>query len=106
MSLLTSAALQGVPQARARIFGHVLNPSGKRSPHKILRKKFIGDKVARPVVPTLTTSRMTTPSSSLARRNSYAKQKSVVAAWTWGACVLGVDLLLGGVLAAPMYTCP
>ncbi|XP_064983409.1 uncharacterized protein LOC135648911 isoform X3 [Musa acuminata AAA Group] len=48
MSLLTAAALQGVAlaQARARIFGHVLNPLGKRSPHKILRKKLIGDKVA------------------------------------------------------------
>ncbi|XP_064983400.1 uncharacterized protein LOC135623881 [Musa acuminata AAA Group] len=48
MSLLTAAALQGVAlaQARARIFGHVLNPLGKRSPRKILRKKLIGDKVA------------------------------------------------------------
>ncbi|CAL9120536.1 unnamed protein product [Musa textilis] len=45
-SLLTAAALQGVAEARARIFGHVLNPTGKRSPHKILRKKLIGDKVA------------------------------------------------------------
>lgn len=45
-SLLTAAALQGVAEARARIFGHVLNPSGKRSPHKILRKKLIGEKVA------------------------------------------------------------
>lgn len=44
--LLCSAALQGVTEARARIFGHVLNPTGKRSPHKILRKKLIGDKVA------------------------------------------------------------
>ncbi|PKA56074.1 hypothetical protein AXF42_Ash015559 [Apostasia shenzhenica] len=45
-SLLCSAALQGVAEARARIFGHVLNPTGRRSPHKILRKKLIGDKVA------------------------------------------------------------
>ncbi|CAL9185747.1 small ribosomal subunit protein mS33-like [Musa acuminata AAA Group] len=45
-SLLTAAALQGVAEARARIFGHILNPTGKRSPHKILRKKLIGDKVA------------------------------------------------------------
>ncbi|THU50449.1 hypothetical protein C4D60_Mb06t20340 [Musa balbisiana] len=45
-NLLTAAALQGVAEARARIFGHVLNPTGKRSPHKILRKKLIGDKVA------------------------------------------------------------
>ncbi|XP_074556499.1 uncharacterized protein LOC141812369 [Curcuma longa] len=45
-SLLKAAALQGVTEARARIFGHVLNPLGKRSPHKILRKKLIGEKVA------------------------------------------------------------
>ncbi|CAD5178784.1 unnamed protein product [Musa acuminata subsp. burmannicoides] len=45
-NLLTAAALQGVAEARARIFGHILNPTGKRSPHKILRKKLIGDKVA------------------------------------------------------------
>ncbi|KAJ8475721.1 hypothetical protein OPV22_019448 [Ensete ventricosum] len=45
-SLLAAAAVQGVAEARARIFGHVLNPTGKRSPHKILRKKLIGDKVA------------------------------------------------------------
>ncbi|XP_031503823.1 uncharacterized protein LOC116266655 [Nymphaea colorata] len=44
--ILTSAALKGVTEARARIFGHVLNPTGQRSPHKILRKKLIGDKVA------------------------------------------------------------
>ncbi|XP_008809900.2 uncharacterized protein LOC103721453 [Phoenix dactylifera] len=25
------------------MFGHILNPTGKRSPHKILRKKLIGD---------------------------------------------------------------
>ncbi|XP_038975183.1 uncharacterized protein LOC103700770 [Phoenix dactylifera] len=45
-SLLTAAAVKGVTEARARIFGHILNPTGKRSPHKILRKKLIGDKVA------------------------------------------------------------
>ncbi|WOL02161.1 hypothetical protein Cni_G10880 [Canna indica] len=45
-SLLTTVALQGVAEARARIFGHILNPTGKRSPHKILRKKLIGEKVA------------------------------------------------------------
>ncbi|XP_020576696.1 uncharacterized protein LOC110022210 [Phalaenopsis equestris] len=44
-SLLCSAALQGVTEARARIFGHVLNPTGRRAPHKILRKKLIGDKI-------------------------------------------------------------
>lgn len=44
--LLQEAALRGVTEARARIFGHVLNPTGQRSPHKILRKKLKGDQVA------------------------------------------------------------
>ncbi|GAB2282671.1 hypothetical protein Dimus_017208 [Dionaea muscipula] len=35
-----------VDEARARIFGHVLSPIGKRSPHKLLRKKLIGDELA------------------------------------------------------------
>ncbi|XP_011080148.1 uncharacterized protein LOC105163487 [Sesamum indicum] len=45
-NVLAEAAKRGVTEARARIFGHVLNPTGQRSPHKILRKKLIGDKVA------------------------------------------------------------
>lgn len=45
-NVLAEAALKGVTEARARIFGHVLNPTGQRSPHKLLRKKLIGDKVA------------------------------------------------------------
>ncbi|XP_068649518.1 small ribosomal subunit protein mS33-like [Aristolochia californica] len=45
-SLLASAAVKGVTEARAAIFGHVLNPTGQRSAHKILRKKLIGEKVA------------------------------------------------------------
>ncbi|KAM0009042.1 putative ribosomal protein S27/S33 [Helianthus debilis subsp. tardiflorus] len=45
-SLLVQAAVRGVTEARARIFGHVLNPTGQRSAHKILRKKLIGEKVA------------------------------------------------------------
>ncbi|KAL7113239.1 hypothetical protein ACP275_04G049700 [Erythranthe tilingii] len=45
-NVLAEAATKGVTEARARIFGHVLNPTGQRSPHKILRKKLIGDKVA------------------------------------------------------------
>ncbi|KAJ3669653.1 hypothetical protein LUZ60_011603 [Juncus effusus] len=45
-NLLTAAALKGVNEARAAIFGHVVNPTGRRSVHKILRKKLIGDKVA------------------------------------------------------------
>ncbi|KAK9106888.1 hypothetical protein Syun_022899 [Stephania yunnanensis] len=45
-SMLISAATKGVTEARARIFGHVLNPTGQRSPHKILRKKLIGEKVS------------------------------------------------------------
>lgn len=44
--ILETAVTQGVAEARARIFGHVLNPTGQRSPHKILRKKLIGEKVA------------------------------------------------------------
>ncbi|XP_057465964.1 uncharacterized protein LOC130755561 isoform X2 [Actinidia eriantha] len=43
--LLAEAAIGGVTEARAKIFGHVLNPTGQISPHKILRKKLIGDKV-------------------------------------------------------------
>ncbi|XP_024975412.1 28S ribosomal protein S33, mitochondrial-like [Cynara cardunculus var. scolymus] len=45
-SMLAQAAVRGVTEARAAIFGHVLNPTGQRSAHKILRKKFIGEKVA------------------------------------------------------------
>uniref|UniRef100_A0A251VMD4 Small ribosomal subunit protein mS33 n=2 Tax=Helianthus annuus TaxID=4232 RepID=A0A251VMD4_HELAN len=45
-SLLAQAAVRGVAEARAHVFGHVLNPTGQRSAHKILRKKFIGEKVA------------------------------------------------------------
>lgn len=44
--MLAAAINQGVPEARARIFGHQLNPSGKKSPHKILRMKLFGEKVA------------------------------------------------------------
>lgn len=44
--LLAEAAIKGVTEARARIFGHVLNPTGQRSAHKILRKKLIGEKVS------------------------------------------------------------
>ncbi|KDP43136.1 hypothetical protein JCGZ_26669 [Jatropha curcas] len=44
--ILAAAVTKGVTEARARIFGHVLNPTGLRSPHKILRKKLIGEKVA------------------------------------------------------------
>ncbi|CAN4103088.1 unnamed protein product [Withania somnifera] len=45
-NVLAAAAIEGVAEARARIFGHVLNPTGQRSSHKILRKKLIGDKVS------------------------------------------------------------
>lgn len=45
-NVLTDAAKKSVELARVRIFGHVLNPTGQRSPHKILRKKLIGEKVA------------------------------------------------------------
>ncbi|OWM85722.1 hypothetical protein CDL15_Pgr029145 [Punica granatum] len=43
---MAAAVSRGVTEARARIFGHMLNPTGQRSPHKILRKKLIGEKVA------------------------------------------------------------
>ncbi|XVF53839.1 hypothetical protein PTKIN_Ptkin05aG0131200 [Pterospermum kingtungense] len=45
-SMLASAVIAGVTEARARIFGHILNPTGQKSLHKILRKKLFGDKVA------------------------------------------------------------
>lgn len=45
-SILTAAITSGVTEARARIFGHVLNPTGQKTAHKILRKKLIGEKVA------------------------------------------------------------
>ncbi|KAK8711924.1 hypothetical protein V6N13_147180 [Hibiscus sabdariffa] len=44
--MLASAVVVGVTEARARVFGHILNPTGQRSAHKVLRKKLIGDKVA------------------------------------------------------------
>lgn len=45
-SALAAAATKGVDEARARIFGHILNPTGQRSAHKILRKKLIGENVS------------------------------------------------------------
>ncbi|KAF8030711.1 hypothetical protein BT93_D0023 [Corymbia citriodora subsp. variegata] len=45
-SLMTAAMTRGVTEARARIFGQILNPTAQRSPHKLLRKKLIGEKVA------------------------------------------------------------
>lgn len=45
-NILATVVASGLTEARAKIFGHVLNPTGQRSPHKILRKKLIGDKVA------------------------------------------------------------
>lgn len=44
--LVAQSAIAGLTEARARIFGHVLNPTGQRSPHKLLRKKLIGEKIA------------------------------------------------------------
>ncbi|WCJ33263.1 hypothetical protein M5689_014637 [Euphorbia peplus] len=44
--ILAAAVTKGIPEARARIFGHVLNPTGQKSSHKLLRKKLIGEKVA------------------------------------------------------------
>ncbi|XP_076882775.1 small ribosomal subunit protein mS33-like [Bidens hawaiensis] len=45
-TMLAQAAVRGVTEARANIFGHIINPTGQRSAHKILRKKFIGEKIA------------------------------------------------------------
>ncbi|KAM7268042.1 hypothetical protein ACFE04_010208 [Oxalis oulophora] len=45
-NILAKAVMVGVDEARARIFGHMLNPTGQRTAHKILRKKLIGEKVA------------------------------------------------------------
>ncbi|OIT38452.1 small ribosomal subunit protein mS33 [Nicotiana tabacum] len=45
-NVLAATAIEGVAEARARIFGHVLNPTGQRSSHKVLRKKLIGEKVS------------------------------------------------------------
>lgn len=45
-NLLAAVVTTGVSEARALIFGHVLNPTGQRSPHKLLRKKLIGKKIA------------------------------------------------------------
>lgn len=45
-SVVAEAAIKGVTEARARIFGHILNPTGQRSAHKVLRKKLIGEKVS------------------------------------------------------------
>ncbi|KAI3440290.1 uncharacterized protein J3R85_003925 [Psidium guajava] len=45
-SLMAAAVTRGVTEARARIFGQSLNPTAQRSPHKLLRKKLIGEKVA------------------------------------------------------------
>ncbi|XP_027337635.1 28S ribosomal protein S33, mitochondrial [Abrus precatorius] len=44
--MVSAAINQGVVEARAMIFGHQLNPTGKKSPHKLLRMKLFGDKVA------------------------------------------------------------
>ncbi|KAE8799859.1 hypothetical protein D1007_24738 [Hordeum vulgare] len=44
--LLTAAVTAGAAEARAAVFGHVVNPSGKRAATKLLRKKLIGEHVA------------------------------------------------------------
>ena len=43
--MVTEAAVRGVVEARAKIFGHVLNLTGQKTGHKILRQPFIGEKV-------------------------------------------------------------
>ncbi|KAK2432013.1 hypothetical protein P8452_49721 [Trifolium repens] len=44
--MLSLAIGEGLSSARANIFGHQLNPTGKKSAHKILRMKMFGEKVA------------------------------------------------------------
>ncbi|KAJ1403561.1 Ribosomal protein S27/S33, mitochondrial, partial [Sesbania bispinosa] len=44
--MVSAAISEGVSEARAKIFGHQLNPSGKKTPHKVLRMKLFGEKVA------------------------------------------------------------
>ena len=44
--ILASAITRGVTEARARIFGHVLNPTAQRTSHKILRKKLVGQQLS------------------------------------------------------------
>ncbi|GLJ43917.1 hypothetical protein SUGI_0915560 [Cryptomeria japonica] len=45
--ILEQAALKGVAEASAKIFGNVWNPTGQRSPHKVLKKRLIGEEIAR-----------------------------------------------------------
>lgn len=44
--LLTAAVTAGATEARAAVFGHAVNPLGKRAATKLLRKKLIGEHVA------------------------------------------------------------
>ncbi|OIW04801.1 hypothetical protein TanjilG_23699 [Lupinus angustifolius] len=44
--IVALALTEGITEARARIFGHQINPTGQKSAHKLLRKKLIGEKVA------------------------------------------------------------
>ncbi|KAG5021904.1 hypothetical protein AAZX31_07G069800 [Glycine max] len=45
-NMLSEAINKGVVESRARIFGHQLNPTGQQTPHKLLRMKLFGEKVA------------------------------------------------------------
>ena len=45
-NMLSAAINKGVVESRARIFGHQLNPTGQQTPHKLLRMKLFGEKVA------------------------------------------------------------
>ncbi|KAL9443872.1 hypothetical protein AB3S75_017114 [Citrus x aurantiifolia] len=45
-NIVAIVATTRLTEARAKIFGHVLNPTGQKSPHKILWEKLISDKVA------------------------------------------------------------
>jgi hypothetical protein len=41
-----AAATADAAEARAAIFGHTVNPTGKRAATKLMRKKLVGDQVA------------------------------------------------------------
>lgn len=44
--LLTAAVTAGAAEARAAVFGHAVNPTGKRAATKLLRKKLVGEQLA------------------------------------------------------------
>ena len=45
-NILTTVVTTWLTKVRAKIFGNVLNPTGQKSPDKILWKKLIGGKLS------------------------------------------------------------